>query len=77
MLMPLHAATDITGFGLVGHGMQMAQASKVALSLFSSDLPALNGALVSLKNKNLTKAHLSNHEYYPSSTSLLMRRKHR
>jgi selenide,water dikinase len=59
----IHAATDITGFGLVGHSMQMAQASKVSMNFYSKELPALEGALLSLENKNLTKAHLSNHEY--------------
>lgn len=59
----IHAATDITGFGLVGHAMQMARASNVAMKFSSQDLPALNGALESLKNKNLTKAHRSNDDY--------------
>lgn len=66
----IHAATDITGFGLVGHAMQMAQASKVALKFKSSDLPALEGAKLSLKNKNLTKAHSSNHAYTQHNISL-------
>lgn len=59
----VHAATDITGFGLVGHSMQMAQASNVAMRFFSKNLPALDGALESLKNKNLTKAHRTNDDY--------------
>jgi selenide,water dikinase len=59
----IHAATDITGFGLVGHGMQMAHASNVAIKFYNNDLPALEGALESLKNKNLTKAHQSNDDY--------------
>jgi selenide,water dikinase len=59
----IHAATDITGFGLVGHSMQMALASQVSFQLQSSSLPVLAGALDSLKNKNLTKAHRSNDEY--------------
>ena len=59
----IHAATDITGFGLVGHSMQMAQASGVALRFSAKDIPALDGALLSLKNKNLTKAHQSNDAY--------------
>lgn len=59
----IHAATDITGFGLVGHSMQMAQASGVSLRFFNKNLPVLSGALESLKNKNLTKAHRTNDEY--------------
>lgn len=59
----VHAATDITGFGLVGHAMQMARASNVSMTLKARQLPALKGALASLKNKNLTKAHKSNDDY--------------
>lgn len=59
----IHAATDITGFGLVGHSMQMAQASNVSMKFFSKNLPVLKGALESIKDKNLTKAHRTNDEY--------------
>lgn len=37
----LKAATDITGFGLGGHALEMARASKVSVELFSSSLPML------------------------------------
>ena len=40
----LRGGTDITGFGLLGHGMEMADASKVMLSIESSQLPLLSGA---------------------------------
>jgi selenide, water dikinase len=41
----VHAATDITGFGLAGHGAKMANGSGVTLVLEESDLPLLPGAL--------------------------------
>jgi selenide,water dikinase len=41
----VHAATDITGFGLAGHGCKMAQGSGVTLRIEESDLPLLPGAL--------------------------------
>jgi selenide,water dikinase len=34
-----HAATDVTGFGLLGHGNEMARASGVALRIRSQDVP--------------------------------------
>lgn len=34
-----HAATDITGYGLAGHLVEMAQAGKVGIELWSSKLP--------------------------------------
>jgi selenide,water dikinase len=41
----VHAATDITGFGLAGHGSRMADGSDVTLRLEESDLPLLPDAL--------------------------------
>lgn len=38
-----HAATDITGFGLAGHALEVAKASGVELHLRYGDLPVLNG----------------------------------
>src|SRR5205085_12439129 len=35
----VHAATDITGFGLAGHGYEMAEGSQVTLVLELSRLP--------------------------------------
>lgn len=41
----VHGATDVTGFGLIGHGCEMAEGSGLALSLSARDLPVLPGAL--------------------------------
>jgi selenide, water dikinase len=41
----VHAATDITGFGLAGHASRMADGSGVTLRIEESDLPLLSGAL--------------------------------
>ena len=40
-----HAATDITGYGLVGHLVEMAEASKVGIELWASKIPVHEGAL--------------------------------
>jgi selenide,water dikinase len=41
----VHAATDITGFGLLGHGREMAEGSNVTLEIDHSRLEFLPGAL--------------------------------
>ena len=41
----IHAATDITGFGLIGHAREMAQGSGVSLRIDGGKLPFLEGAL--------------------------------
>jgi selenide,water dikinase len=41
----IHALTDITGFGLIGHAREMALASDVSLVFQSANIPVLEGAL--------------------------------
>ena len=59
----IHAATDITGFGLAGHAMQVAKASRVSLRINFNSIPVLPLAFDSLKAENFTKAHRSNFSY--------------
>ena len=40
----VHALTDITGFGLLGHALEMATGSKVELTLYASRVPILEAA---------------------------------
>jgi selenide,water dikinase len=46
----IRGATDVTGFGLLGHGLEMARASDVRLVLDAARLPALDGALELARN---------------------------
>ncbi len=41
----IHAVTDVTGFGLLGHAKEMAAGSKVSFEFDHAKIPALPGAL--------------------------------
>jgi selenide,water dikinase len=41
----VHAATDITGFGLIGHAREMAAGSGVSVRINSANVPLLAGAM--------------------------------
>ncbi len=41
----VHALTDVTGFGLIGHAREMVLASNVGLRLASGNVPLLEGAI--------------------------------
>ena len=57
------ACTDITGFGLAGHAMQMAKASSVNLRIKVNDLPILDGAMSAVEQKLWTRGDKSNRIY--------------
>jgi selenide, water dikinase len=58
-----NACTDVTGFGLTGHAMQMAKASKCVFNFDVKSLPVLEGALWAVKEKLLTRGDKSNRIY--------------
>lgn len=59
----IHAATDITGFGLAGHAFNLAKASDVSLEMDSVLLPVFERAREFIGRDFLTKAHVTNREY--------------
>lgn len=59
----VHAATDITGFGLAGHALNLALASEVSLRFESARLPVFAKTMELLAKGFLTKAHRTNREY--------------
>lgn len=66
----IHAATDITGFGLAGHAYQMACASKVSLRFSAKALPRLQHVADALAAGHLTKAHGGNRQYTAGSVDM-------
>ena len=59
----IHAATDITGFGLAGHAMQMAKASGLTFHFYYSEIPRFEKTLQFIERGFLTKAHSTNRVY--------------
>jgi selenide,water dikinase len=47
----VHACTDITGFGLLGHALEMAEASGVTLEIAASQVPVLPGAIEAIEER--------------------------
>lgn len=64
----VHAATDITGFGLAGHGLNVARASQCTLEIDVTKIPLLPRAMECLERGFLTKAHRTNREYTEKHT---------
>jgi selenide,water dikinase len=60
----VHAATDITGFGLAGHGTKMADGSGVTLQIEESDLPLLPGALELCREGMIPGGGKRNREFF-------------
>ena len=58
------ACTDITGFGLLGHALEMAEASGVTLELSAKQLPAYPGALEMAQMGLVPVGSYRNREFY-------------
>lgn len=66
----VHALTDVTGFGILGHGYEIAAASGVALQFEASRLPLLSGAL-DYAARGVTNAGAGRNEEYADSRSVI------
>ena len=66
----VHAMTDITGFGLVGHGLEMAKLSGVTFRLNVSDLALLPGAAEYARAGVFPGGMERNRDYYSAWLSI-------
>jgi selenide, water dikinase len=58
-----HAVTDVTGFGLLGHGSEMARGSDVSLEILFSSVPMLEGTVELAKQGVVPGGSKSNHKW--------------
>lgn len=58
-----HAVTDVTGFGLLGHGCEMARGSEVSFEITLTQVPVLEGALELAKNGVVPGGSKANHKW--------------
>src|SRR5690349_1562528 len=65
------AATDVTGFALLGHAWEMACASNVTIEIDSARVPLISGALELAREGMLTGADKTNREYVGEDVSIL------
>jgi selenide,water dikinase len=64
------AATDITGFGLLGHGLEMAQASEVRLELEVNAIPFLAGSMEYARAGFVPGGTADNRSYFSHSVKM-------
>jgi selenide, water dikinase len=60
---PVHAMTDITGFGLIGHLREMLLASNVSATISAGAIPVLEGALECVKQGHIPGGLKNNRDF--------------
>ncbi len=61
-----HAVTDVTGFGLLGHGSEMARGSNVSFEISLSQVPILEGAIELANHGVVPGGSKANHKWLSS-----------
>ena len=68
--LPVHACSDVTGFGLLGHSFEMANGSGVTIVLDTQQLPLLPGARRLAEQGYLTGGCRRNRDYLKGQISI-------
>ena len=64
----IHAATDVTGFGLAGHALEIARGSGLTLEISTADVPVMPEALEMYEKGVGTGANAANRELIRDAT---------
>ena len=67
----VNSVTDITGFGLLGHALEMAKASNVSIEINSKDIPILDGAIDMAKMGIIPAGMYRNKEYISKDVDII------
>lgn len=65
-----HAATDVTGYGLLGHALEIARASRVTIRIYSERLPLMPEALKLAEAGMIPAGSKANREYVQSYAAI-------
>ena len=65
----VHACTDVTGFGLLGHAAEMAEGSQVGMTFYAARVPALAHSLA-LAAEGLKGGSLDNQRFLQSKVTV-------
>jgi selenide,water dikinase len=65
----VRAATDVTGFGLLGHGLELSQLSGVGLQISAASVPFFGGARRYAEMGTFPGGSLDNHSYFGDRVS--------
>ena len=65
----VHAATDITGFGLIGHARELAAGSGASLRIQAAQVPALHGAMECIRARFIPGGLNANRDFAECSVS--------
>ena len=69
---PIHACTDITGFGLLGHAAEMAAKSGVRLVIEATAVPLLDGAYTLAASGNVAGGLGKNRDYFSTQSEAIV-----
>jgi selenide,water dikinase len=66
----VHAITDVTGFGVLGHGLEMARGAKLSITINAKDIPLLAEAAALSQQGFVTGASHRNWDSYGAQVTL-------
>ena len=68
----IHGCTDVTGFGIMGHALEMAQGAGLSLIINYHTLPYFDGAVAMYEKRQTTRSNKSNREMLDGSLEIAL-----